>query len=339
MGSIFNLLNPLTISSPAPTSSVQSSKRGAATGEGGSEDVIVALDAEVECTTPPVESDEMRATLLARESNEDERMEQGQPSIVVERVADTSSKEDGGRRTSSSPLADILNPVQGTPGTSSTTHIELSSSERVIVEEVNSLSALPLEHIKRESSIASLPINNLDQNDEEMDVDVVGTATEEVATPNIETLNSNIPTALIPPSQPMLPSASTDSQATISDVVEPTPTQNPPIPSRSPTPSRKRKFTPESSPDEPLSAGLPPPGPHPVHLETHTHEQISVEKPQPTPASRAVKKPKRPAQIKRPTHAKKKSAATNGHKKLNRKHTEKSESVGLDEVLSLSPPP
>lgn len=331
MGSILNLLNPLTIPPPAQTSSPQSRKRGAANEEGGSEEASVTLDAEVECNTP-VESHGMRATHQARESIENKLNDGGQPS-VVEGVVSSSSKEDGGRRTSSSSIADILNPLQDSQVTSSNGYSEVSSSGKVIPKDPTSRVSLPLEQLEPPSPSIDLSSNVqsiLDHENEEMDIDVVG-AEEPVSTQNIGSSNSVIPAPPIPTSQPMQPSASTDSQATISDTIEPITTNNPLVPSRSPSPSKKRKFTPESSPDEPLSAGLPAAGSYPLHLETDAHEQISVEKPQ--PVARAIKKPKRPTQIKRPAHAKKKSAAINGNKKPNRKHTEKSESVGFDEVL------
>ena len=328
MGSILNLLNPMTIPSPAPTPPSRTRKRGAVNETGKSEDVIVTLDAGAECFTP-VESDEMRATDIGLQSNEDKVMEDIQPGITAGGVNE-SLNEDARRRTSSSSLADILNPIEET----SNERIEASSIGKAILEEHSSQPSFILEQMQPQlpstassSNPQSIQVKTTEHDEEEMNVDVVGTTEELVTSKNVESSNSTIPDAPSPVSQSMQRSASTDSQATILDPAEPTPQNNQPIPSRSPTPSKKRKFTPESSPDEPLSAGLPLPIPQ--HLQLESHSQISVEKPQATP-SRAVKKPKRPSQIKRPAHAKKKSAATNGVKKPNRK--QKEQSVGFDDV-------
>jgi len=334
MGSILNLLNPITIPSPAPTPPSRPRKRGAVNETGKSEDVIVTLDhARAECFTP-AESDEMRATDIGQQSYEDKVMEDIQPGITAGGIKE-SLIEDGRRRTSSSSLADILNPIEET---SSSERIESSSIAKAIPEEDSSQPSFILEHVQPQlpstalsSNPQSILVKTTVHDEEEMNVDVVGTTEEPIISKNVESLNSTFPDAPSPISQSMQRSASTDSQATILDPVEPTPQNNQPIPSRSPTPSKKRKFTPESSPDEPLSAGLPLPIPQ--HLQL-AHAQISVEKPQPTP-SRAVKKPKRPSQIRRPAHAKKKSAATNGVKKPHRR--QKEQSVGFDDVHPPAP--
>jgi hypothetical protein len=278
----------------------------------------------------------MRATDIGQQSYEDKVMEDIQPGITAGGIKE-SLIEDGRRRTSSSSLADILNPIEET---SSSERIESSSIAKAIPEEDSSQPSFILEHVQPQlpstaswSNPQSILVKTTEHDEEEMNVDVVETTEEPITSHNAESRSSTIPDAPSPISQPMQRSASTDSQATILDPVEPTPQINQPIPSRSPTPSKKRKFTPESSPDEPLSAGVPLPIPQ--HLQLETHAQISVEKPQPTP-SRAVKKPKRPSQIKRPAHAKKKSAATNGVKKPHRK--QKEQSVGFDDVHPPAPP-
>src|SRR5271170_7764735 len=85
MGSIFNLLNPLTSPSPAPTSPQQARKPEPEKGEGESGDVTVTVDAAEECSTP-VESDEKRVTGIGQQSNEDKVVDNLRPGITAEGV-------------------------------------------------------------------------------------------------------------------------------------------------------------------------------------------------------------------------------------------------------------
>ena len=310
MGSIENLLNPLSIPFPKPTSLSPTQKRAGGTEEGATENVMVIIEAEVECR-----------------SNVEMATRDRRPVMTAGGV-DSSSKDDGIRRTSSSSLADLLNLPEESQVTASNGHPQSKSSEGTLPAESRAKSPRRLNPFGSQFPSKSASIS-VQSGLEEMSVDVLATTELSIPPQNIETLHFTLPTVPSTDNQPIQTSPSADFQVTISPS-EPAAATHAIIPSRSPSPSKKRKFTPESSPDEPLSAGPSPPVSQLLQLDPEIHSEISVEKPQPTP--RAVKKPKRPAQIKRPAHVKKKSTATNGQKKVNRKQKEESASVSFDNV-------
>ena len=126
--------------------------------------------------------------------------------------------------------------------------------------------------------------------------------------------------------EPMKQSMSTDSERTITDIVEDSPA--PPVHPLS-TPSKKRKLTPESSPDEPLLNEAPTPANETAPQGSEIQNQIAVEKPQ--IPSRTSKKPKK-APIRRPPQPKKK--VPNGQRKpVKPKNKELSMSAGFDDVF------
>jgi len=182
--------------------------------------------------------------------------------------------------------------------------------------------------INSDTNLPPSPNARHDIEDEAM-VDVVG-MTEDEQSVNGEAQQEDIPMATahtgIPlGGEPMKQSLSTDSERTITDIVEDSPGPTFPAPS---TPSKKRKFTPESSPEEPLLHETLSPVNETALQESEIQNQIAVEKPQ--APSRTSKKPKR-APIRRPPQPKKKGP--NGQRKpLKPKIKELSVSVGFDDV-------
>jgi hypothetical protein len=117
--------------------------------------------------------------------------------------------------------------------------------------------------------------------------------------------------------------------ASPSIVITPTDTKIP-LPTRTPSPPKKRKFTPESSPDQPLNQN--PSDNSAQSTQPEVQGQIAVEKLQ-LPSKSVKKSKKQPP--KRPQNTKKKN--TNAPKRpVARKTKEKSASVGFDEVYSPS---
>ena len=334
---------------------MSSKRKGQGDDNGGDENAIVTLAADSEYYTP-VEIPQMRAhakddKVHGQTGIKEMRVHHIQIESSVMQVEETRPRllevwREGGkvdvgrnaieggdtsRRTSSSSssLADILNPMEEplvipahqSPKDMSTT-IPLTKTLpdpqlQLVTSQVDSSQAM-----------TTIATGNDAENDEEM-MDIVGineeaegtdaTAMKDVITDNISTR----------------PSGSTDSQQTIEEPVtnlpQPTDTKLP-LPSRTPSPSKKRKYTPESSPDEPLSHELQLQR-LPTHFDTEIQPQISVEKPK--AGSRVVKTSRLPIKHPQPRPGKvaKKKPKINGEKKkpgLNPK--EKSASVGLDDV-------
>ena len=225
------------------------------------------------------------------------------------------------RTSSSSSLADLLNPVelssvivnvsssltQGAP--------EKSSSPSDLRMVLSPPSPQPRAHHPPAFVVSPVLMEELDENDD-MNVDIVGVENEKPAA----ILNDVTMTTIASQSEPMQKPKSADSERTIDDPVTSLPIPKPSTPTL--IPSRKRKFTPESSPDEPLAHELPP------QLETSSSRPveltISIEKSTPT-TPKAVKKPKQ-TPVKRSSSIKKKQAA-NDQKKRPPSAREKSESV------------
>jgi hypothetical protein len=181
------------------------------------------------------------------------------------------------------------------------------------------------------------------ETEEEIVVDVVGFTEDEVPVPRNHQ-SEDVPMATTETStpknsEPMKPSMSTDSGRTITDIVEDSPA--PPTPAPPSPPSKKRKFTPESSPDEPLLSEFPaPPATGTIQpQESEIHAQIAVEKLQgqtPPQPSRANKKPKKTL-IRRPVTAPAKKKVINGQRKPPKPKPKELSSmgIGLDDVNSL----
>jgi hypothetical protein len=251
---------------------------------------------------------------------------------------------------SSSSLADILNPVDEIPvAKASFQEAPVKESSPILAKPVPVPSVAPQNVLSRSTETPSVPVKTLSgthppeaaaddsiATEEDMIVDVVGSGEE--GTPIGGDIPATIPetrsSATRPNGHPMQLSLSNDSQQTISDIIEiPVETRNSDLrqKSRSPSPSKKRKLTPESSPDPP-SKDLDTPETEPIPKDSEVAGQISVEKSQ--PPARVMKKPRK-APIKKPEAARKKLA--NGQKKpVHPKRKEKSMSVGGDEVLLLS---
>lgn len=357
MGSIHNLLNPL--STPSPRRFTSPKRKGGGSEDEVGEEAVMKVEAESEHYTP-VELANMRVkgkddkiqggTLSgnhtqtsSQESSvmqvEETRARMFGDNLSVQRGKGDENSMDmdnRSRRRSTSSLADILNPMEEAaainaqaPTQSSPKDTSTQSSFPPAVSPTQS--GIPQVDLTSSSlALASVASGKDSENDEKMMVDVVGLK-EETST-HLNGTTSRAMDDSISNSRAMEPSKSNDSQQTIDDPVESVPptTDTIQIETRTPSLSKKRKYTPESSPDEPLSHELQAQA-VPSYIETDTQNQISVEKPQ--PQSRAVKKPKRPA-IKRPQSAKKK-AATNDQRKPGPKSKAKSESVGLDDVFLL----
>lgn len=219
------------------------------------------------------------------------------------------------RRTSTSSLADLLNPVETEPlpnVSSSTTQLtpEKSPSAGRIV------SPAPPHHSPT-IVVSPVAMEKIDENDEDMNIDIVGMEDD---SPLVET-NAAMQQVK---SVPMRKSTSTDSERTIDAPFSNMPIPKPPTPS--PSPSRKRKFTPESSPDEPLAQDFPPQPETASSIKPSP--SIPTETP-PVPAPKAAKKPRKPS-VKRPPSAKKKPPV-NGQKK--RPLSAKDIAASLDDVV------
>jgi hypothetical protein len=245
--------------------------------------------------------------------------------------------DDSSRRTSSSSLADILNPTEESPIVSKTVPAKEPMSKQPSPERTPEtiILAMPL---KSEAQNVDPPSSSYVQSDKtvddattnevEMDVDIIGSVKEETPmevdnpTP-IPAVTENKPHPVDPtPSSPMDNSENTTTTA-VANIPTPQDT-NSPFPTHVPTPSKKRKFTPESSPDEPLTKAVPD---STISTTPTIQNQIAVEKPQPP---KAVKKPKK-APIKRPQNAKKKTPQA-PKRPTARKPKGKSPSIGIDEV-------
>ena len=347
MGSIHHLLNPLTYT--PPQCYVLPGKPAVVEDENEPEDVVT-LDAEAKCYTPsemrapsddsPKRDDSgneeaqiARGVPLKTEESGETRIQQSLASMSQAVAAMGGSglytsraygEDAGSRRTSSSSLADILNPVE-----------EESKPQQTVPESLLTVTDSALDHtsttkspvveppqleplIEHDAHTSGSP-NEPRETEEEIMVDVVGLTPKDHQVDDMPiTTNGSAP---VLPSEEMYRSISTDSGRTITDIVEDSPAPNPPTP---PTPSKKRKFTPESSPDEPLSIDIPNPPTETIPQESET----SVEKPQ--APSRASKKPKK-VPIRRPQPSKKK--ALNGQMKPTKpKSKELSMTMGLDDV-------
>ena len=221
---------------------------------------------------------------------------------------------------SSSPLADLLNPAE-----SSSVNLNVSSSRTQGPPEkcsppvppavLSPAPSRPPAHHPPTFVLSRVPMEEIVENDEDMNVDIVGEEDEKPAA--IPTGGTTTTVTL--QSEPMHKSKSTDSERTIDDPVTSLPVPKPSTPT-TPIPSRKRKFTPEL-PDETLAHELPP------KLETSSslpcEPTIPIEKPIPG-TLKAAKKPKK-TPVKRPPSVKKKQGV-NGHKRRPSAR-EKSESV------------
>jgi hypothetical protein len=174
--------------------------------------------------------------------------------------------------------------------------------------------------------------------EEEMQTDIVAPVEVIPPAPEPNDLQPNAvdaPTDSTKPEHDIQRAKSTDSQATIDDPVIST---VPPISadrqlSVPPASPKKRKFTPESSPDEPLTNTIANEAAPSAAEGSEEQSQISVEKYQ--SSVRAVKKPKKPPIPKKPAAPKKKPLNTL-KKVATLKRAEKSQSIGLDDVISIS---
>jgi len=232
------------------------------------------------------------------------------------------------RTSSSSSLADLLNPVesssviinvsssltQGAPEKSS------SSAPRMVLSPAAAAAAPPpppppRAHHPPAFVVSPVLMEEIDENDEDMQVDIVGVDDETPAA----ILNGATTTAIALQSEPMQKSKSTDSERTIDGPATSLPLPKPSTPT--PIPSRKRKCTPESSPDEPIAHEFPP------QLETSSsplvEPTISIEK---IPATPKAAKKSRKTLVKRSPSVKKKQAV-HDQKKRPPSAREKSESV------------
>jgi hypothetical protein len=220
------------------------------------------------------------------------------------------------RRTSTSSLADLLNPVETEPLPnvySSTTQLtpEKSPSTGRLVSPV-------APHHSPTFVVSPVAMEKIDENDEDMNIDIVGM---EDGNPPAET-NAGMQQV---ESLPMQKSASTDSERTIDSPLSNMLIPNPPTPT--PSPSRKRKFTPESSPDEPLAQEFLP---QPETTSFKPSPSVPADTPIPVPAPKAAaKKPRKPS-VKRPPSAKKKPPV-NGQKK--RPLSAKDRAASIDDVI------
>ena len=222
------------------------------------------------------------------------------------------------RASSSSSLADILNPLE-------------EPSVMAAHQSPKDMSmTIPIIPTDRQPQKATAQVDSTMDADEEM-IDVVGVNEE------TERTDSYAMKEVITNSVAMQQSGSTYSQQTTDEVVTklalPTHHKSP-LQSQTPSPSKKRKYTPESSPDEPLSHELQQ-QPLLSHVEPDVQAQILVEKPKVGVGSRVVKNSRAPTKHPnpRPNKLAKKKPKTNGEKKKPPpKSKEKSASVGLEDV-------
>lgn len=342
MGSIHNLLNPL--STPSPRRLMSSNREEGGDDNEGDRDGIVSLDVEAEYYTP-IESAKMRTNGkddkihgqtgiremrpdLTQTGSSEIQLEETRPRLLEVRSEEgkvdvrRNRMEEVFRRTSSSSsLADILNPLEEPPVTPA---YQSPRDTSIIIP----ITQTPTD--RQQQSVTTQVDSTKDaEHDEEM-IDVVRVNEE------TEGADSSAMKDVIITGEAIRQSGSTDSQLAkdepVTNLAQPTDTKSP-VPSRTPSPSKKRKYTPESSPDAPLFHELqhqPPPS----HIEPDLQAQISVEKPKAgsrvTKTSRAPPKHLNP----RPNKAAKKKPKTNGEKKKQGpKPKEKSPSVGLEEVL------
>jgi hypothetical protein len=220
------------------------------------------------------------------------------------------------RRTSTSSLADLLNPVETEPlpnvfsSTTQLTPEKSPSAGRVV-------SPIPPHHSPT-LVVSPVAMEKIEENDEDMNIDIVGMEDDNPPTETNAAMQQG-------ESVPMQKSTSTDSEATIDTPFSDLSIRKPPTPT--PSTSRKRKFTPESSPDEPL-AQEPPPQPE-TASSLKPSPSMPTETPIPVPAPKAAKKPRKPT-VKRPPSAKKKPPV-NGQKK--RPVSAKDRAASLDDVI------
>src|SRR5579859_7490343 len=252
MGSIHNLLNPLT---PTPPQSYVLPRKSDIKEEEIERDDVVTLDADAECYTPVdmrasyentarrddsggAEAEDERIASLATENIRNDYVEQLRPSTQLSRTANNTpspsqvvgaaAEAAGSRRTSSSSLADILNPVEELPivANTITEHqaAPLSASHDSGPQSI--AISITAETPPQESDInrdTNFPPSRHEIEDEAM-VDVVG-MTEDEQSVKGEAQQENIPMATahtgIPlGGEPMKQSLSTDSERTITDIVE-----------------------------------------------------------------------------------------------------------------------
>jgi hypothetical protein len=358
MGSIHQLLNP--VSTPPPQRYVSNKKNGVPDEEDGGDDDVVTLDAEAECYTP-VELARLRASGMATSqlsgaSGKTEILQRDgvdgkgdiggsvppksrsgmslQGNVDAARILNEMDQEDSSRRTSSSSLADILNPIEepsvvshGVPAKQPTprTTPKERTPEAVVAKSMESDTTRATTSTQSKLPFTDATVSGGNETeDEEAIVDTVGSIKEE--TPMDIDVPSEQPTTNLDPtaeSSSLTHPFTSEASTAVPPAVMSTPGDNiPALPSTVPT---KRKFTPESSPDEPLTNNKSDSNTQTTPADVQA--QIAVEKGQPP---KAVKKPKK-APIKRPQNAKKKP--TGGPKKpVARKLKEKSVSVGFDEV-------
>jgi hypothetical protein len=222
------------------------------------------------------------------------------------------------RASSSSSLADILNPLEE----------PLVMAAHKSPKDISM--TMPMIPPDRQSQTVTTQIDSTKDADEEM-IDIVGVNEETEGTESIVVKDE------ITNSVAMRQSGSTYSQQTTAEAVTkfalPT-NHKSPIQSQTPSPSKKRKYTPESSPDEPLSRELQQ-QPLLSHVEPEVQAQILVEKPKVGVGSRVGKNSRAPTKHSnpRPNKLSKKKPKTNGEKKKpSPKSKEKSASVGLEDV-------
>lgn len=233
------------------------------------------------------------------------------------------------RRTSSSQLADLLNPAEDTTPApvAPARGGELTTASKPV-----SPPTVQPEPVKSEPLIATETITEEPEPEERMDIDSVETTEEKHSPAREERAPEPIATSeptkeetppQLQPSHTIERPLSTDSQQTIDDPVDTKSVAVLPSPSRSSSPRRKRKFTPESSPEEPLQ------GPRTQSMNIDEDNQPEQEPVQ--PVAREIKKPKKPITKKPITPKRKPVPAAPKKPKVKRKVLPED----LDEVFCL----
>jgi len=369
MGSILNLLNPLSSPSPHKIMSPKNNNKETE-GEEGQIDHqdgndLVTPDAEAEFLDPARlraigKAGASRPDITTTESQEahvqaddlkslETRHERQKPFLpqnndIVHAPEHSIAKDMGesSRRTSASSLADILNPVEESQAHTAGVPSKPSSpgNKSIEVEAIHPRSLEPMqlelphtEPAPVSDNVSTMAPEGSAESDEKMVVDVIGldvdgTSVSFQSRPETVTKDS---ISMELDSHPMEQSKSTDSERTTTDIINdpiPTTTESP-LDSRAPDFFKKRKYSPESSPDEPLLQTQSMPT---IQVETEIQNQIAVQKPQAAP--KASKKPKK-IPIKKPQAAKKKQQPS-GSRKPSRsiKRKEEMVGVGIDDVRS-----
>lgn len=343
MGSIFNLLNPVSNPSPQRIYSPKRKRRSPEEEAERGQSAVLNLDANAECRETELHVKTTKGNDLDDHTAADgggsaEMMEETAPTVSsgdAETNVDASphelTSENYLRRTSSNSLADILNPVEPALDVSKPSTEPLHATSSISHAAAPNLNSKPLPsetiHVEpARSSTQPKPAPGEEcENDEDMVVDVVGFDEESGENPGL-TATDTLQTG--PPMQRL---KSTDSERTITDPVDyahSTATKSS-SPAGSPGSSKKRKFTPDPSPEQPLSKDVPAQTKPSAGIEVEP--EITVVKPESISCS--GKKPKK-ANVKKPQGAKKKNVATSQKKPVRPKlWKEKSGSVGFDTVF------